>query len=134
MIDVEPEIFDEVATAVRTAFPDIFITGETVSAPPSLPCAAIVEGDNSTYARTQTQSLKENHAVLLYTVDVYSNKAVGRKTECRAIADVIDEEFQSMGFTRLFLNPVPNLANASIYRINGRYQAAVSKIGTIYRR
>ena len=134
MIDVEKELFTLVATEVRKKFPRIYMTGEYVPAPPSFPCASVVEADNTPVRRTQSSDSAENHATLLYEVNIYSNKKAGKKTECRAIAAVIDEVFQRLGFERVLLRPVDNVADATIYRMIGRYRAVVSENNVIYRR
>lgn len=134
MIDAENEIFSAVAAVARAKYPDIFITGEYVKAPPRFPCASIVEADNQAYQRTEDSGSVENHAMLMYEVNIYSNKTVGKKAECRAIAALIDDKMSELGFARTMLQPVPNLDDATIYRIVGRYSAVISKNKTIYRR
>lgn len=134
MIDVENEVFTEIAKAVRTAHPGVYVTGEYVRTPPSFPCVSIEEKDNSPLQRTQTSTSIENHATLVYEVNVYSNKKSGKKSECRAISATIDDAFARIGFCRRMLNPIPNLEEASIYRITGRYQAVVDNNKTVYRR
>ena len=76
----------------------------------------------------------ENHVSVLYEVNIYSNKKVGKKAECREIAALIDERMLALGFTRKMLQPIPNLDDATIYRMVGRYSAIVSKNKVIYRR
>lgn len=134
MIDIENELFTKVATALRAQFSGIFVTGEYVKAPSSFPCVMFVEMDNTPYRRTQTQADMENHATVMYEVNVYSNKAKGKKTECKAIMKVIDDMMLSLGFDRPFLNPIPNLEDATIYRMTARYIAIVSKDKVVYRR
>jgi hypothetical protein len=134
MINVENEIFDIVATAVRNAYPDIYMIGEYVKSPPKFPCVSLVEIDNSAYRRTQTDSSVENHAELMYELNVYSNKKSGKKSECKAIASLIDDEMAALGFSRSMLQPIPNMDDATIYRMTGRYRAVVSKDKIIYRR
>ncbi len=134
MIDAESEIFSKIAADVRAEYPGIYLTGEHVKSPPEFPCASLVEIDNSTFRNSQTTDLRENHAVLMYELNVYSNKTNGKKSECRAIAACIDELLQRLGFTRTMLQPVPNEADATIYRMLGRYRAVISKNHTIYRR
>lgn len=134
MIDIENELFTKVATALRAQFSGIFVTGEYVKAPSSFPCVMFVEMDNTSYRRTQTQADMENHATVMYEVNVYSNKTKGKKTECKAIMKVIDDMMLSLGFDRPFLNPIPNLEDATIYRMTARYIAIVSKDQVIYRR
>lgn len=134
MINIETELFSSVAEKVRAEYPDIFMTGEYVKSPPSFPAASLVEMDNSVYTSTQTSTEIENHASLMYELDVYSNKTKGKKSECKAIATLIDKEMASLGFTRIMLQPIPNMDDATIYRVKGRYKAVVSKENVIYRR
>lgn len=134
MIDIENELFTLIATIVRAKYPDAFIVGEYVKTPPSFPCIAFLEEDNQGYWKTQTTSDMENHAQVLYTVNIYSNKKKAKKMECRQIASLIDEKMTAIGFHRLMLSPIPNEDDPSIYRITARYRAVVSKDKTIYRR
>ena len=133
MIQIDDEILTELSDAVRAIFPDIFITSTLVPAPSSFPCLSFVEQNNATLRRTQTQDVRENHATIMYQIDVFSNKKSGKRGECKKIFEVADIAMQDLGFTRLFLNPVPNLEDASIYRMTGRYQAVVGKDKMIYR-
>lgn len=134
MIDIENAVFNRVATRVREVFPDIFMAGEYVKSPPSFPAASLVEMDNSTRTETIDSGSNENHANVMYEATVYSNKTAGKKTECKAIIALIDEEMLAMGFSRSTLTPVPNEYDSTIYRMVGRYRAAVSSNNTIYRR
>ena len=84
MINIENEVFSLVSTRVREKYPDIYMTGEYVRSPSSFPHASLVEMDNTTYTSTQTGCGDENHASVMYEVDVYSNKTkvkVLKKTE-----------------------------------------------------
>ena len=134
MINVENEIFSRVAKAVRDAYPSAFVSGEHLRTPPKFPFVSLIEMSNTAYDRTQTDGDLENHASLMYEVNVYSNKASGKKSECKAIAALIDNEFATLGFSRTMLQPIPNMDDATIYRITGRYTAVVSKEKKLYRR
>lgn len=134
MIDIENIVFTKVANVLRDEFPGIFVTGEYVKAPPSFPAVSVVEMDNSVVQSTQTSSSGENHAMLMYETNIYSNKAPGKKSEGKKIAQMVDAEMEAMGFTRIAMNPIPNMEDATIYRIVGRYRATVSKDNVIYRR
>jgi hypothetical protein len=134
MINVESEIFNIIAKVVREKYPDIYITGEYVKIPPKFPCVSLIEMDNSAYTKTQSSDSVENHAELMYELNVYSNKKSGKKSECKAIASLIDNELAALGFSRTMLQPIPNMDDATIYRILGRYRAVVSKDKQIYRR
>lgn len=134
MIDIENAVFNTVAMKVREVFPDIFIAGEYVKFPPFFPAVSLVEADNSTRVETIDSGSNENHANVMYEVNVYSNKTVGKKTECREILGFIDEEMLALGFSRSTLTPVPNENDSTIYRMVGRYRATVSSDHKIFRR
>lgn len=135
MVDIENEVFSTVATALRAEFGGIFVAGEAVAAPSSFPAVTLVEDDNSTYQRSLDSSGQENHAQLMYSCNVYSNKSAGRKTECKAILAVIDAEMFGMGFLRVGSSPMEvSNANGAIYRMVARYRATISKDKVIYRR
>lgn len=134
MIDIEKDIFNAVSRKVRDEIPDIFMSGEYVKSPPSFPASSLVEMDNSAYTSTQTSTETENHANVMYEVNVYSNKQVGKKSECRKIISLIDKEMAALGFTRTMLQPIPNMDDATIYRMIARYKAVISKDKVIFRR
>ena len=134
MIDVENQVFDRVAKRVREQFPNIFIAGEYVMSPPSFPAASGMEMDNSIREVTIDSGSNENHANVMYEWNTYSNKTTGKKSECKAIMALIDAEMTDMGFVRVTLTPVPNEYDSTIYRMVGRYKAAVSSDYKIYRR
>ena len=134
MIDIESQVFNRVATKVREQFPNIFMTGEYVNSPPSFPAASLVEMDNSIRESTADSGSNENHANVMYEVNVYSNKTTGKKSECKSIIALIDNEMVAMGFARSTLTPVQNEYDSTIYRMVGRYRAAVSTNHQIFRR
>lgn len=134
MIDIEPQVFTRVSEDVRNEFPDSFLTGEYVKSPSEFPAVSLVEMDNLPYERSQTTESVENHATVTYEVNVYSNLTKGKKAECKKIIAIVDKAMASMGFVRIMLNPVPNMDDATIYRMTARYRAVVSANHTIYRR
>lgn len=134
MIDIENLVFDRVASRVREQFPNIFMTGEYVKSPSSFPAVSLVEMDNSIRESTVDSGSNENHANVMYEVNVYSNKTTGKKSECKAIIALIDTEMTAMGFVRSTLTPVQNEYDSTIYRMVGRYRAAVSNDYKIFRR
>lgn len=138
MIDCEFELFTDVAEVLRAAFPGIYVTGEYVRSPARFPCVSIEERDNVAWRNSRTNENYENHAAVMYEINVYSNKQTGKKAECKAIAEVADTEMKRLGFTRTMLSPTQNLADATIYRITSRYSGIVEQNGdnnyTIYKR
>lgn len=133
MIDIENEIFSEVSAFVEAGYPGVFFTSEYVKAPSSFPAASLVEVDNSVLERTRASSKTENHASVLYEANVYSNKMFGKKAECRSVMALIDERMAQLGFTRTMMNAVPDLYDATIYRMVARYRAVISSDHIIFR-
>lgn len=123
MVDIERLVFNPIAKAIREQFPGAFVTGEYVRAPGQFPHVSIVESDNYVTREHIDSSNTERFATIMYEVNVYSNKTSGKKNECRAIMDLIDSMMYGMNLTRTAMTPVPNLEDASIYRITARYSA-----------
>ena len=134
MIDIETEVFSTVSEKVREQYPKIFITGEYVKSPSSFPCVSLIEVDNQIYRNTRTTEYIENHAQVVYEVNVYSNRTKGKKAECKEILGFVDKQLKALGFTRTLMTPVPNEVDATVYRMVARYRAIVSKENVIYRR
>lgn len=134
MIDAETDIFAYVSEKAREAFPNLYLTGEYVRSPSSFPCVSLIEMDNAALQDTQTSENTENHVTVLYELNVYSNKAKGKKAECKKIASFFSDLLTQLNFTRILLEPVPNQNDATIYRILGRFRAVISQDKTIYRR
>ena len=133
MIDVEAQIYSPLATLLRSTHSGISVSGEYVKAPSEFPFVSIVEADNYMSAANLSTADTEQFATLMYEVNVYSNKNTGKKSECKAIMATVDAFMYGLNFTRLSLSPVPNMDNASIYRMTARYRAETD--GTnLYRR
>ena len=131
MIDIENDVFDTIASTLRAEHSGIYVVGEYVPAPPRFPAVSIVEADNRVVSNMRTLNI-ENAASVMYEVNIYSNKASGKKSEAKAIAATLDEKFAEIGFTRTMKEQVPNLNDATIYRIVCRYEAIVDKDLWIY--
>lgn len=125
MVDVEAKVFTVVSTALRAQFSPLFVSGEYVDAPPSFPAVTLTESSNTVVQSRRTAQAIENGASVMYEANVYSNKRSGKKAEAKSIMAALDEQMASLGFTRTFMNPIPNVADASIYRIVARYEAVV---------
>jgi len=132
VIDISNELYSEIAAGVRAQFPAVFITGTANPAPPSFPTASIAEISNTTYTRTLDSSNRENHARLMWEINVYSNLASGARAQCREIMRVIDELFIFRNFTRSFSEFVGN-ADRGVTRLAARYTAIVDREKRLYR-
>lgn len=133
MISPESALFSLLASAIREDFPTAYVTGEYLPAPAKFPCVCIEEKENATYRRTQSTGHMENHALVGYEINIYSNKTTGKKSQVKAIAELVDDVMLSLGFDRSMMTTVPNYADATIYRMTLRYRAVVDKNYVIYR-
>lgn len=126
MIDIENKVLDTVFAAVRNQYTNANCYGEYVAVPAGFPCVCLYEQSNTTYRRSQDTDLHEHQSNLMYSCNVYSDKANGKKAEARAIAKLVDETMQRMKFTRTFFEPLPNL-DRTVYRITMRYEAVAGE-------
>lgn len=131
MIDAENLIFANIATALRAAYPGIWVVGEYIDVPADFPAVSIVEADNSVFRKMSTLEI-ENAASVMYEVNVYSNLARGKKRQAKAIIAAISAGFAKMNFVRKMCNPVSNLQDATIYRMIARYNAVIDEDFWIY--
>lgn len=132
MIDIESDIFDYVAKRIRAAHTGAYVVGEYVETPAKFPAVTLVEADNRVLTRMRTSDDIENGVSVMWDMNIYSNKTAGKKAEAKAIANTADAVFAEIGFTRTFREQVPNLNNATIYRIVCRYEAVIDKNFVIY--
>ena len=133
MIDVESMVLTRIKKKVCSEFPGASFTSEEVRSSSEFPLVSVVETDNYTYENTIDSSSNENHAVIVFEVDAYSNKTTKKKTECKEIFALVDNEMLAIGFVRTMKNVIRD-EDATVYRIKGRYTAVVSEEKIFYRR
>jgi hypothetical protein len=121
MIDSEVYLFDLVYKELDDKFENIFVSGESLPIPESLPAVSVVQISNNTYMKSRDYNL-ENHVDTIYESNVYSNLTNGKKKQCKDIFQVVDSVFISKGFRRIMYNVFPNLLDDSIYRMTGRWR------------
>ena len=133
MIDIENQIITDITTALTAVFPGIEVLSDTSQTPSKFPCVYVTESDNYVYTRSIDSGSNENHAEVMYEINVYTNDAQGKKTKCKKIFNKVDEVMLNLGFIRLSKTPIP-FDDATKYRLVGRYVAVVSDDEVIYRR
>ena len=116
MIDVESMVLTRIKKRVCSKFPNASFTSEEVRSSSEFPLVGIVEIDNYTYENTIDSSSNENHAVIVFEVDDYSNKTTKKKTECKEIFALVDNEMLAIGFVRTMKNVIRD-EDATVYRI-----------------
>lgn len=131
MIDIENIVFNMIAVALREEFPGINVYSRLTFTPSAFPCVCIEEADNAVYRETRDSGSNENHAEVMYEINVFSNLQSGAKAECRNIFAFIDDIMEEHGFIRYAKVPILE-AGPVQYRITGRYRGVVSKDHTIY--
>ena len=133
MISYENEIFTQIATRLRSEFDGIFVASTLNLNPTKFPCVFIEEADNYPYYRSGDTKSIENHAVVMHEINVFSNKVSGKRQEAKSIMQVVDEEYQKLGFRRQTLQPL-SLDDSTKYRIVSRYTAVIDDNHITYRR
>ena len=89
--------------------------------PETFPCVSVEEIDNYVHRNAMTTSRIENVAEVTYEVNVYSNSKKGKKSETKAIFQLIDGALSKMGFIRSYTKPA-TLDNGTVYRLIARYE------------
>lgn len=133
MIDIENEVYTRLRNAIIAYNSSIKVAGADLAKATSFPTVVFTQQDSSTYTNTSDSGSLENHASFLFQIDVYDNDQTKRKTNCKKIMGIVDEEMLAMGFTRKSLSPTPNLQDMSIYRLTARYTGIADKNHFIYR-
>lgn len=134
MFDIQREIFTTVADAVLAVSPTCRITNAFVYVPASFPCVAVVLSDDGTKDETIDSSHADNFRDITITVDVYSNKTDGKKTEAETLMQTVQDTLLPLNFKMVSCKPFGNINNASNYRITATFTATVGADGTIYSR
>ena len=127
-IDYESVIFNQIATALRTEFDGVFVTGEAIDIPAKFPAVSIVEKTNTTHANTQISGVSEYSSVM-YEVNVFTNLTAGKKTQCKQIISAISAQFEKIGLVRIFCEPIENFSDKKTYRMTARFKGVLSSDG-----
>ena len=123
MIYIENITIKMVAKPLRGRYPGIFVSGENVRAPATFTHVSIVQSDSYAPVERGDTGIAEKYSAVTFDVDVYSNLQTGKNSQCKAIMNTIDELLYAMNFRRLVLTPIPNLEDATIYRLTAQYTA-----------
>jgi hypothetical protein len=133
MIDIENQVFDTLSTALKSKFPKITVKSGLENIPSAFPSVHVEEADNFVRQDSIDSGSVENHAHVMFEINVYSNHSTIKKSESKRIFSYIDGQMAEMGFVRMmkigFFED-----NASRYRMIGRYAAVVAADETIYSR
>lgn len=120
MIDIENIVY----TKIHDALQGIDVAGDYVEQPSVFPHVSVQEISNIVRSANMDTSKIEQYASLLYSIDVYSAKTVGKKSEAKSIAEQVNTVMEGLGFRRSMCQPMPNV-DRTIYRITMRYSGTV---------
>ena len=122
MIDKEKEVFEYVASGLRSKYKSIYIIGVDISdAPPKFPAVSLVQTNNATKTKYSTFDRLENVVGEDYKAEVYSNLSKGKETQTKEITKDISDLMGECGYERTFCEIVPN-ADSTINRRMSRYR------------
>lgn len=128
------DIYTQVANTVLASYPTCTIRNSFVYAPDAFPFASIVMSGDGNTRNTRDSSHINKFNDITATVDVFTNKADGKKTEAEGIMGVISDKFYSLNFDLVSCKPSSNTSNAQIYRLTATFVATVDYNGKLYSR
>ena len=134
MNDFLNEIFTLVAKKLRSAYADIFVTGEYTRQPSKFPAVTLDEIENVAVEELLDSSRQEKYSALTYRLQVFSNRESGKKAEARKIFATADQEMRQLGFRRISYTTTPEIYESTIYSITATYEAIVGTDGVMYKR
>ena len=134
MIDIEIDLFSEIAEAIYAKYPNAYVSSEYVVSPPMFPAVFIEQTDSAEDSARIDSSGQENANALTYTVNVHSNSESEAKKECKELLQIVDVHMRGNNFTRLMSMSLDNAADPSIYRMTARYTGLVDRNLVQYRR
>ena len=130
MIDFSNEIFNAVATDLRSTYEGIKVVGEYVSSPTLFPTVTIDETSNvPTHLDSSVQS---KYAEVQYRVQIFCN-GIGKRAKAREIYGTVAEQLSTMGLGAVSYTTTPAIYNAEVYCITGTFRGVMDRNGVIYR-
>lgn len=123
MIDIETRVIDQIYKSISAEYPKAVVENRYIESASEFPFIAVYEQNNSNAIRYEEFSDGELYNNLVYEVQIFTNDKLKKQT-AKAIAQIVDEQMRTMGFSRSFMNPIPNI-DRTIYRIAMRYTAIV---------
>lgn len=132
MIDIEPNLFDEISEYIAAEYPDMRVENEIIMVPEVLPMVGIEEIHNSNDRSTIDSGSNENYVNVDYEVRVYVNPTVGKRRKSRGIMSYIDSWFIGKGFERINTSFI-SFDDGTKYQTICQYSARTDG-ETIYRR
>ena len=131
MIDFSNEIFNAIATDLRSEYEEIKVVGEYVATPTVFPTVTIDEIQNIPVHLDSDRQSK--YAEVVYRVQVFSNYKYGKRAQARGIYNTVDAKMQELGLFAVTYTTTPAIYNSEIYSITATYRGVIDRDGVIYR-
>ena len=131
MIDYSNEIFNAVATDLRSTYAGIKVVGEYVASPTHFPTVTIDEISN--VPTHLDSSPLPKYAEVQYRVQIFCN-GNGKRSKSREIYATVAKRFLLMGLVGVTYTTTPTIYNAEVYCITGTFRGVLDRNGVIYRR
>jgi len=92
-----------------------------------------IEEKTNAYANSELDS-REKFSSLMYEINIYDN-SINKIAITRKLAQICNDALTNLGFKRIFNEPLPNIADATIYRIIQRFDGYIdNETGKVYKR
>ena len=130
MIDYSNEVFNAVATHLRSLYSGIQVIGEYVETPAQFPTVTLDEIQN---VPTHLDSGNNNkYARVVYRSQIFCN-GEGKRQKARTIYDALDHVLMGVGLYAKSYTTTPAIYNSEIYCITATHEGVIGEDGTIYR-
>jgi hypothetical protein len=130
MIDYSNEVFNAVATDLRSLYAGIKVVGENVASPTLFPTVTIDEISNVP-SHLDSASLPK-YADVQYRVQIFCN-GTGKRTKARDIYGNVARKLSLLGLVSVTYTTTPAIYNSEIYCITGTFRGVIDRDGVIYR-
>jgi len=115
------------------------LNNRTVKVEPSYQASATVfphitiEEKTNAFANSELDC-REKFSTIMYEVNIYDN-SVNKIFVARTLSKVCNDTLTRLGFKRIYNEPIPNTADATIYRIVQRFDGYIDNDnGVVYKK
>ena len=134
MIDIENELFDDLYTTVKEAFPEADVTDEYNPEDAKFPVVTVIIRNEGEPPRMIDSSRRMRGVNVFAEINAYASRATGYKSASKKIIALVCDRMKELGFTQTMCEPIPNQQSSQIYRYAARFAATADENHIIYRR
>lgn len=130
MVDFSNEIFNTVATHLRSVYEGIQVVGEYVESPVRFPTVTLDEVQNIPVHLDS--NVNNKYARVTYRTQVFVN-GEGKRQKARKIYDSLDQTLMGLGLYAKSYTTTPTIYNSEVYCITATHEGVIGADGTVYR-